>query len=56
MKVLSCGETPVRIPVALEPIEVEVPVRAVPVETGHVQVTVRVTPLIAQSTILTTAS
>ena len=51
MKVLSCGETPVRIPVALEPIEVEVPVRVVPVEVRHVHVTVRVTPLIVQSTI-----
>ena len=49
MKVLSRGETPVRIPVAPEPIEVEVPVAAVPVEARHVHVTVRVTPLTAQS-------
>ncbi len=55
MKVLSRGETPVRIPVTLEPVEVEVPVAAVPVEVRHVHVTVRVAPLIAQSTIQITA-
>ena len=43
-RVSDSGETPVVIPVVLEPVEVQVPVQAIVPEIRNVTVAVRITP------------
>ena len=43
-RVADGGKTPVVIPVILEPIEIGIALRIVPVETNHIAVAIRVPP------------
>ena len=43
-RISDCGETAVLVPPVLSPVQVQVAIRTVPVQIGHIAVAIRVAP------------